>query len=165
VERALAGSGLTFTQWLVLEALDELIAERDEAAMQFEVAVRVGLDQDTISLVVRTLADRALVDRGPDFTGKAWRAGTVDPSFARALARARRQRRGSFPAICGNEARAALVGFGIARVFDVDERGDGFDLALGLDLALAQDFELGFELSELAFDLTQAFFELVALGL
>jgi hypothetical protein len=34
-----------------------------------------------------------------------------------------------------------------------------------LDLALALEFELSFELAELAFDLTQAFFELVALGL
>ena len=35
----------------------------------------------------------------------------------------------------------------------------------GLNFPLAQDFELRLELSELAFDLTQAFFELVALGL
>ena len=54
--------------------------------------------------------------------------------------------------------------FGL-RVFDVDERRDRFDLALGLDFALTQDFQLSFEFPQLAFGLTQAFFELVALGL
>jgi DNA-binding MarR family transcriptional regulator len=72
-ERALGGTGLTFTQWLVLDALDELIAETDETATQTEVAARLELDHGTISLVMRALADRALVDRGPDFSGRALR--------------------------------------------------------------------------------------------
>jgi DNA-binding MarR family transcriptional regulator len=73
VEKALAGTGLTFTQWQVLDALDELIAETDEAATQSEVAARLELDHGTISIVMRTLADRALVDRCPDLSGRALR--------------------------------------------------------------------------------------------
>jgi DNA-binding MarR family transcriptional regulator len=73
VEKALAGAGLTFTQWLVLDALDELIAETDEAATQTEIAARLEFDHGTVSLVMRTLADRGLVDRAPDFSRRAWR--------------------------------------------------------------------------------------------
>jgi DNA-binding MarR family transcriptional regulator len=73
VEGALAGTGLTFTQWLLLDALGELTAETNDAAIQSEVAARVGLDQGTVSLVMGTLADKALVDRAPDITGRAWR--------------------------------------------------------------------------------------------
>jgi DNA-binding MarR family transcriptional regulator len=73
IDGALRGTGLTFTQWLVLDALGELIAETKEAATQCEVAARVGLDQATISLVMRTLAEKWLVSRAPDYTGRAWR--------------------------------------------------------------------------------------------
>jgi DNA-binding MarR family transcriptional regulator len=73
VERALAGTGLTFTQWLMLDALRELIAETRDAAIQNEIAARVELDRATISLVMCTLERKGLVDRAPDITGRALR--------------------------------------------------------------------------------------------
>ena len=73
VERALTGTGLTFTQWLVLDALRELIAETRDAAIQNEIAARVELDRGTISLVMRALEKKQLVDRAPDITGRALR--------------------------------------------------------------------------------------------
>jgi DNA-binding MarR family transcriptional regulator len=78
IEGALRVTGLTFTQWLVLDALRELIAETREAAIQSEAAARVGLDPDTISLLMRTLAEKWLVDREPDSTGRAWRVLSTD---------------------------------------------------------------------------------------
>jgi DNA-binding MarR family transcriptional regulator len=78
IDGALRGTGLTFTQWLVLDALGELIAETKEAATQSEVAARVGLDQATISLVMRTLSEKWLVSRAPDCTGRAWRVLLTD---------------------------------------------------------------------------------------
>ena len=80
VEGALAGTGLTFTQWFVLEALRELVAETGEAATQTEVAARVELDQGTVSLVMGTLDRKHLVDRGPDMTGRARRTLLTDRS-------------------------------------------------------------------------------------
>ena len=74
VEGALSESGLTFTQWLVLDALKELVDETADAAIQNQIAARVELDRGTISLVMRTLVDKHLVDRAPDITGRAWRA-------------------------------------------------------------------------------------------
>ena len=56
-----------------------------------------------------------------------------------------------------------LVPLGLARILDIDQRRDRFDLTLGLDLALAQDFELSFELPQLPFDLAEAFLQLVNL--
>jgi DNA-binding MarR family transcriptional regulator len=71
--RALGGVRLTFTQWLVLDALRELIADTDDAVNQREVAERVELDHGTISLVMATLEKKGLVDRGSDLTGRGWR--------------------------------------------------------------------------------------------
>jgi len=80
VEAALEGTGLTFTQWFVLDALQELIVETDEAATQTEVAARVELGHGTVSLVMGTLARKYLVDREPDFSGRAWRTLLTDRS-------------------------------------------------------------------------------------
>ena len=73
VEAALGGSALTFTQWLVLDALRELIAETGDAVNQNEVAARVALSRATVSFVMSALDKKGLVDRGPDLTGRAWR--------------------------------------------------------------------------------------------
>jgi DNA-binding MarR family transcriptional regulator len=78
VEEALTGTGLTFTQWLVLDAVQELIAETDDAVIHNEVAARLELDRGTISLVMRTLERKQLVDRAPDITGRAWRVWLTD---------------------------------------------------------------------------------------
>lgn len=73
VEAALGGVGLTFTQWLLLDATRELIAETGDAVNQNEIARRVELDRSTVCPVMRALEQMQLVDRGGDLTGRAWR--------------------------------------------------------------------------------------------
>jgi DNA-binding MarR family transcriptional regulator len=73
VEAELRSLALTLTQWLVLEATDELIRESGDAVNQNAVAARTELDRMTISQVMRGLAERSLVERGSDSTGRAYR--------------------------------------------------------------------------------------------
>ena len=73
VEALLAGIEISFTQWLVLDALQGLIAETEDAVSQNDVARRLELDRMTISLVMRALERKQLVSRGIDITGRAWR--------------------------------------------------------------------------------------------
>jgi len=61
--RACKSVGLTFTQWLFLDALRELYEETHEAATQSEIAARVELDRATATQVMRALEDKGLVDR------------------------------------------------------------------------------------------------------
>jgi DNA-binding MarR family transcriptional regulator len=72
VEAALAESGLTFTQWLVLEAIRELNEETDEDPIQNEIALRVELDRATVSPVIQLLGRKRLLDRGVDRHFAAW---------------------------------------------------------------------------------------------
>lgn len=65
--------GLTFTQWLVLDAIRELFAETGDASIQNEISVRVELDRSTVSQVIQKLERKGLVDRGIDLVGTAWR--------------------------------------------------------------------------------------------
>lgn len=67
VERELASIDLTFTQWLVLDAAQELIEETRDAINQNAIAARTELDKMTISQVVRRLEKQGLVSRGPAF--------------------------------------------------------------------------------------------------
>jgi DNA-binding MarR family transcriptional regulator len=78
VESVLAVLGITFTQWLVLDALRELVAETEDAVSQNDVARRLELDRVTISGVMRTLERKWLVSRGIDITGRAWRVFLTD---------------------------------------------------------------------------------------
>jgi len=73
VEAALEDVGLTFTQWLVLEAARELIAEADDAVIQNEIAARVELDRSTVAQVMIKLEMKDLVSRDIDMTGRALR--------------------------------------------------------------------------------------------
>ena len=73
VERELRAIGLTFPQWLVLDATAALVRETDDAPNQNAVAARVELDKMTVSQIMRTLAVERLVDRGPDLSGRAYR--------------------------------------------------------------------------------------------
>jgi DNA-binding MarR family transcriptional regulator len=82
VEAALAGSGLSFTQWLVLDAMRDLIAERDDAVNQSEVAARVALSRAQMSSVMQELERKWLVSRGPDLNGRAWRIWLLQPAEA-----------------------------------------------------------------------------------
>ncbi len=73
VETELARVHLTFAQWLVLDATDELITESDDAVSQAEVSVRTDLDKTTVSRVMSTLSNRGLVSREPGFGGPSYR--------------------------------------------------------------------------------------------
>ncbi len=73
VEAELREVGLTLTQWMVLDCVQQLIQETGDAVNQSAVAQRAELDKMTISQVMRTLEGRGLVDRGPDPTGRAYR--------------------------------------------------------------------------------------------
>lgn len=73
VERELGRLGLTFREWLVLEATEELINELCDAVSQEAVAGRTELNKMNVSRVMKTLESKGLVDRGPDLTGGAYR--------------------------------------------------------------------------------------------
>lgn len=64
VESELTQLRLTFTQWLVLDATNQLVRETGDAVSQVMVAARLELDQMTVSQVMRTLSRTGLVDRG-----------------------------------------------------------------------------------------------------
>jgi DNA-binding MarR family transcriptional regulator len=88
VEGELSEIGLTFTQWLVLEATHELSEESGEAVNQSEVARRLELDRMTVSQVMRTLERQGLVDRGPAMAPPALRIWATDAG-RRAISKAR----------------------------------------------------------------------------
>ena len=78
VESTCAESRLSFAQWLLLHAAQQLIEETHDAVIQAQIAARVELDQTTVSQLVRRLEGRQLVSRGGDMTGKAWRVYLTD---------------------------------------------------------------------------------------
>lgn len=73
VEQALREVGLTFPQWLLLDATAQLIEETEDAVSQGEAAERAELDKMTASQIMRTLETRGWVDRGPSMSGRAYR--------------------------------------------------------------------------------------------
>lgn len=73
VEGELRPLGLTFTQWLILDATARAIESERDAVNQSDVARACELDRMTVSQVMKTLAERGLVDRGPSAEGPAYR--------------------------------------------------------------------------------------------
>lgn len=73
VQGALENSGLTFPEWLVLAAADDLIRSTDDAVNQNDIAAHAALDRRTVSRIVIGLDERGLVDRAPDMTNSCWR--------------------------------------------------------------------------------------------
>lgn len=90
VEGELRRLGLTFTQWLVLGAVDTLIREAKDAVNQNAVAGRTELDRSTVSQVMVTLEKLGHVDRGPDLGGPGYRIW-VTPSGQKALTLGKRR--------------------------------------------------------------------------
>jgi DNA-binding MarR family transcriptional regulator len=88
VEAELAGLDLTLAQWLVLQALSELVATQGDAVSQAKVAAHLEMDRVTVSQIMRLLDRRGLVSRGPDLTGPALRIW-VTAAGGRLLARAK----------------------------------------------------------------------------
>jgi DNA-binding MarR family transcriptional regulator len=72
-EAELRPLGLTFAQWLVLEATQDLEREQRDAVSQVAVAQRVELDRATTSQIMTALSELGMVDRGPSMSGPAYR--------------------------------------------------------------------------------------------
>ena len=87
IDRALAPFELTLTQWLVLRSTAVLVDESDDATSQTAVAARAQIDPMSVSRVMQGLEVRGLVDRGPEFSGPAYRV-FVTASGKRVLATA-----------------------------------------------------------------------------
>jgi DNA-binding MarR family transcriptional regulator len=106
VEGVLKSVGLTFTQWLVLQATDALIRESKDAVNQNAVAARTELDRMTVSQVMTTLAKLGHVDRGSDSVGRGYRI-SVSASGRRALARCKERVDAAGDAWAAEERRRA----------------------------------------------------------
>jgi DNA-binding MarR family transcriptional regulator len=74
-EAELRAHNISFALWWVLYTTDQLIRELDDdhAISQQAVSWRTGLDKSTVSYLMGVLADRALVDRGPDAFDRSYR--------------------------------------------------------------------------------------------
>jgi len=74
-EAELRATDLSFSLWWVLYTTDQLIRELDDdhAISQQAVSLRTELDKSTVSYLMGILAERALVDRGPDAFDRSYR--------------------------------------------------------------------------------------------
>jgi DNA-binding MarR family transcriptional regulator len=74
VDATLAPFELTHTQYLVLASASSVVEEGGDTATQRAIAGRAGLDEATTSRLVRSLAERGLLDRAETLGDKrAWR--------------------------------------------------------------------------------------------
>ena len=65
VQQTLARAHVEFTEWLLLETLQELLDERGCAVSQAEIAERAGLARKVASYWMIVMDEAGLVDRGP----------------------------------------------------------------------------------------------------
>lgn len=63
-KRALAKTDMSFSEWLLLEALDELVRETGDAVSQQAVAARAGVSKVMASYWMTKLEQDCLLDRG-----------------------------------------------------------------------------------------------------
>jgi len=63
-KRALARAEISFIEWLLLEALDELVRETGDAVSQQAVAKRAGVSEVVASYWMTKLEQDCLLDRG-----------------------------------------------------------------------------------------------------
>jgi DNA-binding MarR family transcriptional regulator len=73
VEGALLASGLTFREWLVLDAIRFLVQETGDAINQNQIAALLELDRRAISDLMKLLEKKWLVSRGPAMNCRDWR--------------------------------------------------------------------------------------------
>jgi MarR family transcriptional regulator, organic hydroperoxide resistance regulator len=106
VESELAAVDATFTQWLVLDATDELERETGDAITQNAIAARTQLDKMTVSLVARKLEQRGWLDRAPASGRPALRV-LVTTQGRRAVADARTRVEAATKRLQHEEARGA----------------------------------------------------------
>jgi len=69
----LASSGITFTQWLILDAVWSLVDRTGDAVSQNALAKAVELDPMAIWHGLAVLDHGGLVSRGRSLSGKVWR--------------------------------------------------------------------------------------------
>ncbi len=74
-------AGLTFTEWLVIDALRELLEEINDAVSQNDLALRSGLRRGNICDLMPSLEKKNLVSRGPSATGRALRLFPTDKAY------------------------------------------------------------------------------------
>lgn len=73
MKTCLAATGISFTEWLVLDATWSLVHRTGDAVSQNEVARDLELDAMTIWHAMAVLDHRGFVSRGCSMSGKAWR--------------------------------------------------------------------------------------------
>lgn len=73
VKACLAPSGLTFTEWLVLDATAALVDRTGAAVSQNDVGASLELDAMALWHAMAVLDHAGLVSRGGSMSGKAWR--------------------------------------------------------------------------------------------
>lgn len=74
IDAALRPLGLTHTQYLVLASAASVVREHGDAVAQLAIAESAGLDNATISTLVRKLEGRGLLDRSADTSDRRrWR--------------------------------------------------------------------------------------------
>jgi DNA-binding MarR family transcriptional regulator len=73
VRAALAGSGLRFNEWLVLETTRRLVHQTGDDVSQNQVATRLRLSRMSVTNAMRSLNHKGLVSRGGAMSGPAWR--------------------------------------------------------------------------------------------
>ncbi|HYQ41769.1 MAG TPA: hypothetical protein VER11_07370 [Polyangiaceae bacterium] len=74
MKACLAASGLTFTEWLVLDAIWSLVHRTGDAVSQNELGKELELDAMTLWHALAVLEHHGFVSRGCSMSGKAWRA-------------------------------------------------------------------------------------------
>jgi DNA-binding MarR family transcriptional regulator len=73
VTASLAPSGVSFTEWLVLDTAWSLMHRTGDAVNQTEVGRALELEGLTLWHAMAVLEHRGLVSRGCSISGKAWR--------------------------------------------------------------------------------------------
>jgi len=73
VQVSLARERVHFMEWLLLETLQELCDEAQDAVSQSAIAARAGLSRKVASYWMTIMSEHGLVDRGPSSEGCAWR--------------------------------------------------------------------------------------------
>ncbi len=87
IKTCLASSGMTFTEWLVLDATWSLVSRSGDAVSENELKSALEIDALTIWHAMAVLDHRRLVSRGCSMSGKGWRVLVTSEGvdFLRAL--------------------------------------------------------------------------------
>jgi len=73
VQACLAPTGISFTEWLVLDATWLLMHRTGDAVSQYELGKDLELDELTVWHAMAVLDHQGLVSRGRSLSGKGWR--------------------------------------------------------------------------------------------